>query len=263
MLPTKFPSAAAKAFAGCAWSMSAAAPFCRPSFSPQRYWAQVPDAWVQAQLRRAFTRWGLPARIRIDNGKPWGSWSDLPPVLALWLLGLGIDLIWIPVRQPQYNGVVERSQGTGKRWGDPGTCDSATQLQQQLDEADRLQREMYPYVPGQARLAVWPELQHARRPYQAKQEKGQWQLQRVLTHLAGYAVNRRVDGTGQVSIYDRDYYVGVLHRGREVWVQFDPQRCEWLFNDREGQCLRSQPAVGIDAETIRTLQLPGPKRKRR
>jgi hypothetical protein len=71
------------------------------------------------------------------------------------------------------------------------------------------------------------------------------------------------DGTGQVSIYGRNYYVGVLHRRREVYVQFDPQRREWLFNDSDGQHLRSQPAVGMDAATIRSLQLPGPKRKRR
>jgi hypothetical protein len=243
--------------------MSAAGPSCRRSFPPQPYWAQVPDAWVQAQLRQAFRRWGLPARIRIDNGKPWGSWSDLPPVLALWLIGLGIDLLWIPVRQPRRNGVVERSQGTGKRWGDPARCDDAAQLQRALDEADRLQRELYPYVGDRARMQVWPGLEHAGRPYHARHEPRRWRLERVLEHLAGYAVPRRVDRTGLVSVYDRSYYVGVAHRGRDVYVQFDPQRREWVFSDRAGQCLRSQPAVGMDAETIRTLQLPGPKRKRR
>jgi hypothetical protein len=218
---------------------------------------------VQAQLRQAFTQWGLPARIRVDNGKPWGSWSDLPPVLALWLIGLGIELLWIPVRRPQCNGVVERSQGTGKRWGDPASCDDAAQLQRELDEADRLQRELYPYVKEQARLQVWPGLRHSGRAYRPRQEPRQWQLQRVLGHLAGYAVKRRVDGTGLVSIYDRSYYVGALHRGKEVYVQLDPQTREWLVSDRNGQGLRTQPAVGMDAETIRTLRLPGPKRKRR
>jgi hypothetical protein len=230
---------------------------------PPYYWAHVADAWVQAQLRQAFACWGLPARLRVDNGKPWGSWSDLPPVLALWLIGLGIELLWIPARRPPCNGVVERSQGTGKRWADPGSCDGVGQLQQQLDEADRLQRELYPYVGEQSRLQVWPRLRHSGRPYAAAQEPGQWRLEPVLEHLAGYAARRRVDGTGQVSLYDRNSYVGVLHRGREVYVQSDPQRREWLFNDRQGQCLRNQPAVGIDAATIRTLQLPGPKRKRR
>jgi hypothetical protein len=243
--------------------MNAAGPSCKRSFSPHKYWAQVPDRWVQTQLRRAFQQWGLPRRIRIDNGQPWGSWSDLPPVLALWLIGLGIELVWIPVRQPQCNGVVERSQGTGKRWGDPQRCDNAAQLQRALDEADRLQRDLYPYVGEQARVQVWPSLRHSGRPYESRQEPRHWQLERVLDHLAGYAVTRRVDRTGLVSVYDRSYYVGVLHRGQEVYVQLDPQKREWLFSDSRGQCLRSQPAVGMDAKTIRTLQLPGPKRKRR
>jgi hypothetical protein len=217
---------------------------------------------VQEQLRRAFEHWGLPARMRVDNGKPWGSASDLPTALALWLIGLGIDLIWNPVRQPQKNGVVERSQGTAKRWGDPESCDRPEQLQQQLDEADRLQRELYPFVADRSRLEVYPSLRHSGRPYAAAQEEAQWRLQRVVEHLAGYAVPRRVDRTGQVSLYDRNYYVGVLHRGQQVYVQFDPQQRQWLFSDRQGQCLRNQPAVGIEASTIRALQRAGAKHKR-
>jgi hypothetical protein len=152
--------------------------------------------------------------------------------------------------------------GDAKRWGDPGSCDSAAQLQGELDEADRLQRELYPFVGGRSRWEVHPGLRHSGRPYTEAGEPGQWERGRVLEHLAGYAVKRRVDSTGQVSIYDRNYYVGVLQRGREVYVQFDPQRVEWLFSDRQGQCLRSQPAVQIEAERLRTLQLAGPKRKR-
>jgi hypothetical protein len=242
--------------------MRAVGPSCRRPFSPLKYWAHVLDVAVQEQLRAAFARWGLPRRLRVDNGKPWGSWSDLPTALALWLIGLGIEMLWNPPRRPQDNGVVERSQGTAKRWGDPGRCDSVGQLQGELDEADRLQRELYPFVQGRSRWDIYPGLRHSGRPYTALHEPAQWQLERVLAHLAGYAVPRRVDSTGQVSLYDRNYYVGVLHRGREVYVQFDPQRREWLFSDRRGQCLRSQPAVEIDAERLRHLQRAGAKRKR-
>jgi hypothetical protein len=231
--------------------------------SPQRYGAHVSDAWVQAQLRQAFTRWGLPARRRGDNGKPWGSGSDLPTPLALWRIGLGIELLGNPPRQPQPHGVVERSPGTAKRWGDPGSCDDVGPRQQQLAEADRRQRELYPSVGAPSRGQVWPGLRHSGRPYAAAQEEGQWRREAVGEHRAGYAASRRGDGTGQVSAYDRNYSVGVRHRGREVYVPFDPQRRAWLFCDRQGQCLRSQPAVGIEAQTIRALPLPGPKRKRR
>ena len=83
---------------------------------------------TQAQLRLAFGRWGRPERIRVDNGAPWGSSGDLPTDLALWLIGLGIEMIWNTPRRPQENGVVERSQGTAKRWAEPRACATAEEL---------------------------------------------------------------------------------------------------------------------------------------
>jgi hypothetical protein len=213
----------------------------------------VPNAAVQQELRRAFARWGLPQRVRVDNGKPWGSRGDWPPVLALWLLGLGLTVVWNPPRQPQQNGVVERSQGTAKRWAEPEACDSVAELQGRLDEADRLQREAYPYVGGRSRSQVWPQLAHAGRPYSAAGEAAQWRLGPVLAHLGEYAVVRRVDGSGKVSLYDRLRYVGVRQAGRAVVVQFDPERCEWVFTDEAGRQIRSHPAEEMQADRIRSL----------
>jgi hypothetical protein len=233
--------------------MSAAGRSCRPPFSPQRYWTQVPGEAVQEQLRRAFCRWGLPLRVRVDNGKPWGSSGDWPPVLALWLLGLGIGVIWNPPRQPQKNGVVERSQGTAKRWAEPEQCDSVEELQARLDEADGLQRDAYPYVQQRSRSVVWPALRHSGRPYTVAGEAEQWCLVRVLEHLGRYVVVRRADSSGKVSLYDRLRYVSVRQAGRLVVVQFDPERREWLFADESGTQVRSQAAEEMQAERIRTL----------
>jgi transposase InsO family protein len=95
-------------------------------------------------LRQAFARWGRPRRLRVDNGTPWGATDGLPTGLVLWLAGLGVGVDHNPACRPQDNGVVERSQGTGKNWAEPGQCDSAAQLQRGLDEADARQRERYP-----------------------------------------------------------------------------------------------------------------------
>jgi transposase InsO family protein len=92
--------------------MSAAARRSGPRFSPLGAWNQVPPADVRDQLRLAFARWGLPGRLRVDNGAPWGSKGDWPTELALWLIGLGVGVTWNTPRRPQENGVVERSQGT-------------------------------------------------------------------------------------------------------------------------------------------------------
>jgi hypothetical protein len=120
---------------------------------------------VPAQLRQAFVRWGRPEQVRVDNGAPWGSKGDLPTDLALWLIGLEVDLHWNQPRRPQENGVVERSQGTGKRWGEPHTCDDPQQLQARFEALDRLPREAYPYAEGRSRWEVFPDLGRVERAY--------------------------------------------------------------------------------------------------
>ena len=79
-------------------------------------------------------QWVKPERFRVDYGFPWGSSGGLPTDLALWIIGLGIGMIWNPPRQPEKNGVVERSQGTGKRWAEPKQCDSLEELQNNIDQ---------------------------------------------------------------------------------------------------------------------------------
>ena len=126
----------------------------------------MPPAAVREQLRLAFARWGLPRRLRVDNGAPWGSTGDFPTELALWVIGLGVEMHWNAPRSPQENGVVERSQGTSNRWGEPWTCDTPTELQWRPDRMDRLHRESYPYQQRLSRMAFFPGLAHSGRPYE-------------------------------------------------------------------------------------------------
>lgn len=201
----------------------------------------------------------MPGHLRVDNGKPWGSWSDLPPALALWAIGLGIDMLWNDPCRPQQNGSVERSQGTAKRWAEPHTCRDAPELQARLDADDLLQRERYPQAKGRSRWELFPGLAHTGEVYQEAEEGRTWDLERVLDHLAGYAVTRRVDGQGRVSVYNRNPYVGAMHAGKRVCVQFDPDQRHWLFSDNAGTQLRTQPAPEIGAESIRNLRMMGQK----
>jgi hypothetical protein len=185
-------------------------------------------------MRLAFGRWGLPAGFRLDNGIPWGSAGDLPTDLALWLIGLGTGLTFNPPARPDKNGVVERSQGTGKRWAEPWTCATPAELQRHVDAMDRILREEYPSIAGHSRRAAFPALAHSGRPYSQAWEKRAWDLDKVLAHLAEYAVVRRVDKSG-------------------IYVLLDPVRREWIFADARGQQLRSQPAEEISRERIQSL----------
>jgi len=233
--------------------MSAAGRRCGPAFSPKAYWAEVEPAAAQDELRQAFGRWGLPEGFRLDNGIPWGSAGDLPTDLALWLLGLGLGLTFNPPARPDKNGVVERSQGTGKRWAEPWRCATPAELQRHVEVMDRILREEYPSIAGRTRLEAFPGLAHSGRPYSKAWEKRAWDLDRVLAHLAEYAVVRRVDKSGMVSLYNRTRYVGKAHTGQDVYVLLDPLRREWIFADARGQQLRTQPAEEISRERILSL----------
>ena len=77
----------------------------------------------------------------------------------------------------------------------------------------------------------------------------------VLEHLAGYAVPRRVDSAGSVSIYNKTYYVGKRYTGKMVYVSVDPLRGEWLFRDTRGNHVRTQPAEQLCRERIMHLKV--------
>jgi hypothetical protein len=183
--------------------MSSPGPCWARSFFPYGNFAQVPLPDIRQALRQQFRCWGLPHCLRVDNGVPWGCWNDLPRRFALWGVGLGMPWHWNQPRRPQQNPKVERSQGTGKRWAEPGQCVSVTEFQVRLDEADRVQSEANQTRGGGSRLELFPELRQARRRYSVAWEERAWSLRLVEEHVAEYVGQRRVGSGGSVAVYDR------------------------------------------------------------
>ncbi len=210
---------------------------------------------VQTRLRTVFSEWGRPKSFRVDNGFPWGSRGDLPTDLALWLIGLEIAMIWNPPRQPQKNGTVERSQGVGKNWAEPGACRSVRTLQEHFRKMDRIQREQYPYRDRRSRMEVFPKLRHSSRRYDTAWERKHWKMKAVLEHLSEYLVPRRVDRAGTISIYNRNYYVGKQHQSTLVSVMLDPLSRQWVILDHQGLQLRTHPAEQLTPERIIALNV--------
>src|SRR5262249_14995596 len=155
-----------------------------PSSPPHGRWEHVPAAEIQGMFRRVFARWGLPDRVRVDNGYPWGTPRDLPSELALWLIGLGVEPIWNPPGRPTCNPKCERSNGLTEQWGELRTCADCREAARRLDWVCRVQREEYPAIRGRARVEVFPALRARRRVYQQARERAQWDLARVDAFLA-------------------------------------------------------------------------------
>jgi len=206
-------------------------------------------------LRGLFQLWGLPERVRLDNGSPWGSSADLPPALALWLVGLGIGLVYNPARTPQNNGVVERFHGLVEPWGEPDKCPNLAAWQERLDWIVRVQRERYPAVGNRTRLEAFPGLLVVARPYDGEHEAEQWRLERVKDYLAHGVWRRKVDKVGRISIYNRPLGVGRAYKRQDVLVTFDAQTNEWVIHDSHSEEITRQPAGGITATAITNLEV--------
>jgi hypothetical protein len=166
-----------------------------------------------------------------------------------------VAVAWNRPRCPQANGVVERSQGTGKRWAEPATCGDAAELRRRLGEQDEIQRGRYPSIGGLSRMAAFPGLAHSGRAYRAEAEAAAWDRAAVLAHLADYVLVRRVSRSGTVSVYNRDRYVGKALAGRDVYVSLDPLAAEWVYTGADGACYRRQAAEELTADRIRGLDV--------
>lgn len=204
-------------------------------------------------LREVFAAWGLPAALRVDNGLPWGSPSDWPPDLCLWLVGLGVSVHHNRPRHCQANGHVERAHGVLAAWAEPGRCADVATLTTALAAASRVQREAYPAIRRQSRTAAFPQLAAGGVPFDPAREDEVFDERRVWTYLAGRRWRRRVDQVGRISLANRPLGVGRAFRGAEVVVQLDPATGEWLIRDDQGREVARHPAPELERERMLAL----------
>ncbi len=103
---------------------------------------------TQQHFRRLFQAYGLPNRIRTDNGVPFAS-SALARLsqLSVWFIKLGIYPELIEPGKPQQNGVHERMHRTLKQ---EATIPPAGSLRSQQRKLDRFRQEFNEERPHEA-----------------------------------------------------------------------------------------------------------------
>lgn len=178
----------------------------------------------------------MPSAIRTDNGEPFGvPTRDVVPIMSLWLIAWGITPILNRPRRPQDNAKVESNQGTASRWAEVYTCKSLTQMQNQLDEVCILQRDHFPVkrIGNTSRNEVFKDLYSSIRPF----DQAVFDEQKAYQHLAKVVYPRKVCASGSTTIYQKKFQVGHAHRGKTVFVKFDPHNIAWLFFDQSGNLL--------------------------
>jgi hypothetical protein len=191
----------------------------------------------------------------VDNGHPWGGFNDLPPALALWVLGLHVALHWNDPCAPEQNGVVERTQGVSAGWVESQTCADAAELQRRLDENDYIQRARYPSIAGRSRWEAYPGLRHSGRTYSRRWEQRAWSRAKVLAYLATRVVPRKVDRCGKVSLYRWGYGIGRRYAGQTVWARLEAESRTWVITDQEGAECARLPASELTRKNIVNLSV--------
>jgi transposase InsO family protein len=178
-------------------------------------------AGVQEALTRTFRRYGLPFRMTMDNGFPWGlyvggrsRWTQL----TVWLIRLGVRVSHSRPYHPQTQGKDERFHRTLKlellrdyRWRDLKEC------QQSFDG--------------------WRDSYNCERPHEALQmavpaSRYQESVRPFPDELPGveypdeYLV-RRVHQSGMMHLRGHQYYLGEAFRGLDVGLR--PTLTDGLF----------------------------------
>jgi transposase InsO family protein len=202
------------------------------------------EATVRAHLTTLFQRYGLPWRILIDNGPPWGAaGSESLTALEVWFLQLEIAVSHGRPYHPQTQGKVERFHGTleteiGRDWSYPD------------------------HVAAQGAFDRWRTIYNHQRPHEAvgmavparHYHPSPRPFPVVLPAMAYQPGDllRTVQRDGRISYRDQNYPVGKGPRGQRVALR--PTTTVGVFDiyfgpRKVGQLNPSAAGGGVDATT--------------
>jgi len=174
---------------------------------------------VQERLTRIFRRYGLPRKILVDNGSPWGSdWEHPYTPLTVWLLRLGLQVGHSRPKHPQTLGKDERFHRT-------------------------LKVEVLQYCLGleltqcQVRFDAWRPIYNLERPHEAlglappvsryrESPRSFPESPAVWDYGPGDQV-RKVQAEGWFSFQGREFRVSKAFRGQEVALR--PTLCDEVY----------------------------------
>ena len=216
---------------------------------------------VQADLRLLFERWGLPDTLRLDRDPLFVGSTRLewPGTLLLWLIGLGVQPLINRAYRPTDNAIVERNHQTWYAHVLDGVAYpslEAIQLATEQAFADRREHlpSRHPDCAGRPFLVAFPTLQRPRRHYRAVDEAQHFDLARIDAYLAEWRWRRMVDSSGQISLADRNYRVGVRYRGQSITIQFEPSTRVCVGRLADGQEVGRWCVPELEEAYIRGLE---------
>jgi transposase InsO family protein len=166
---------------------------------------------VVAALTAAFRRYGLPERMLMDNGPPWGKdFAHRHTKLTAWLMRLGIEPLHGRPHHPQTQGKNERFNGTLNR--------------------EVIVGESFANLRAvQRRFDTWLEVYNRQRPHQAigdqppasryRQAERDFPEQLAPIVYGDDFLVRRVSTGGRISLNNRRLFVSFAFEGHPVGLR--------------------------------------------
>jgi transposase InsO family protein len=166
---------------------------------------------VQQILKETFRCYGLPERMLMDNGSPWGDDADHPYTsLTVWLLRLGISVCHGRPYHPQTQGKEERFHRT---------------LQVEVLQS----QSHWDHPSVQTRFDQWRQVYNHQRPHQAlgmEVPASRYQISArsfpevlPLIDYGSDALVRKVQDHGRISFRHRVFRVSKAFRGYPVGLR--------------------------------------------
>lgn len=194
---------------------------------------------VKAHLIESFRRFGLPKRMNMDNGNPWGNpTGDRYTKLTVWLIRLGVGISHSRPLHPQTNGKDERFHRTlkaelvGNRY-----FSTIVEVQKAFDRWREIYNQERPHE------ALGLDVPAAR--YRASARCYPEQLPPIDYDTAD--VVRSVRPNGQVSFQGRNYFVGQAFAGEKVALRPADHDGVWgvfFCHERIATVQRRDPLAG-------------------
>jgi hypothetical protein len=210
----------------------------------------------QTALRLAFTDWGLPRRLQVDHASVFvdnQSKSPFPTRLQLWLLALGVDLVFSRHGRPTDQGMTERSHQV---WEAQCLRGQHYETWQALYATLRQRRDFLNYqLPCAALAAVppllaYPQAVHSGRAYRPEWERDLLDLERVWTYLAQGRWFRQTSNVYTFCLGRQVYYIGKPWQYAPLEITFDPTDHRLVCLDDAGDLATRCPIQGITPETL-------------
>lgn len=192
--------------------------------------------WLDYQfvLRSAFVQFGFPKTITLDHDSAFfdnTSLSPYPSRLHLWLVGLGVSVVFITKPPPLQHAMIERGHQTMTSQAITGqTWHTQTQLWQALTQRRDFLNQIYPSrsLAYQSPLEAFPQAIHAKREYRPEWEAELLNLDRVDYFLAQGRWFRETNLHGEFWLGMRRYNAGIPAAFTTQDIRFDPGTREFV-----------------------------------